>query len=242
MLRLLLFFCVVATPIMADKITSGDYSVQVLANDLVAYHGSSQVLSMRALFQKEFDAFKAEQDKETLPCSFENTVHVMSLMGPYLSLRDEFFSMCARAAHPSEEKQVATYDLRKLPAPAAITDLFPEGVVLRALLKDSVLAPQLQTKPASLAALQAALPQEGFRAGKTECPFLLTDDFTKRFALHHVEGANIAVRISLEPAGGACRSATADLGLLLPLPDGLKGLPFVAGTKAAQVTIRFEAK
>lgn len=241
MLRSLLLFLLVS-PLMADTITSGEYSVQVLPNDLVAYHGSTQVLSMRALFKKEFDAFKAEQDKETLPCSFENTVHVISLAGPYLSLRDEFYSMCARAAHPAVEQQVATYDLRRLPAPAAITDLFPAPVVLQALLKDSVIAPNLTSKPASLAGLPASLPQEGFRAGKTECPFALTDDFMTRFALHHLAGSNVAVRISLEPMAGVCRGVTADLGLLLPLPDALKGLQFAVGPNSAKTTIRFEAK
>lgn len=133
----------------AVRITSGEFEIQLTANDLAAIRGETRVLSFHEVFRKPFEAFRSEQDQETLPCSYEHTLQMVSLAGPYLGVRDSLYSFCRQAAHPSVEQRLSTYDMAHSGNPMTLADLFPEPVLVRALSRDPVLAPYLERKPQS---------------------------------------------------------------------------------------------
>jgi hypothetical protein len=243
-MRLSFALASIAVPLFAQgtRLSSGEYSVRVSATEVVAYRGDRAVLNLGDVFRKGFQESGKDMPADMRPCTNEHKVSVISLAGPYLSVRDNSYTSCRQEAHPSVAEQVNLYDLRNGNLVSA-GDLFSEGALLNALVKDPVLAKGMQRKPARLSALRAALPEEGVAAGNTPCTFLLPEDFLERIALHHVEGGQVAIRMSLEPAVGVCRGVTADLGLLLPMPEAIKGEQFVpAPPKTPQALLHLELK
>ena len=210
------------------RITSGAYSVQPAPNDVAAFRDQTQLLSFRTLL------------KPANPeCSSEETLEVVSLAGPYLGIRQDSYSHCKEAAHPSTERKLATFDLSNSGRPIAITDLFPEAEVVRALSQDPVLTPYIEKKPATLKALLAALPEEGVIAGDTPCTF---EVLPGGFAMHHMEAGQVAVRVSLIPVPGACRGLHPELGILLPVPASLKAPLVAAPPRTPKAKLVFEVR
>lgn len=213
------------------KLESGEFAIQATAQDIMGFHAGTQVLSLRSRYARQFADFRRDLPKDMLPCSYEQTVDLLSLAGPYTGIREQSYSFCEHSAHPNVAVANATFDLRSPEKPVAITAIFPERAVLEALMNDSVLKPYLKTRPVSLRGLAAALPEDGIAVRKTECTFELAKSFDQ-FAIHHVERDHVAVRISLIPIASACRGITADIGILLPATDELRQYPIVIAPPA----------
>jgi len=160
-----------------------------------------------------------------------------------ISLKDHYFASFKREAHPAGETRFATIDLAKegeigdkdvtdsLNTHLAgsgkvvkLTDFFSESDVLHALLDDPLVRKALQnsgdpTPPNTLAKLIAQFSSAPIVEG--EC-YSVSDDLLTRFAFHHIEKGKVAVRLGLSGAG-PCREALTQLGILLPIPESLKG-------------------
>jgi hypothetical protein len=203
--------------------------------------------------------FDEMQDSGTA-CTYGRSLTLLSVNGPFLSLRDEMSGECRPSAHPTGEVRYTTIDMRKTgdlgygldpdePMSAgepgtklvSLTDLFQPKSVLEAFLNDPVIQPNLDVIPESLADLPEALGgEEGFPVKGNPCKFELPQDYLTRFALHHRDGRRIAVRVLLRPVGGACRAAHAELGLLLgPAPEGEFQSLWAAGSSARKSNIEF---
>src|SRR5690606_29681025 len=110
--------------------------------------------------RKGFDAFRASlqdsgHEAEPYHCVYERKFRLMSVVGPWLSLEDALYAFCEGWAHPAVETRFTAIDLTKSGpvgyAPSAglppidvdvadpgkvatLTDLFPESVILQALV------------------------------------------------------------------------------------------------------------
>lgn len=197
--------------------------------------------SFRAAATAGFDAYRKAMGDDAKGCTYERSLSLLSAVGPVLSFRDELYSSCPGAAHPSSGARFTSIDLSRSGAigyeetgegipevniarpgrAVLLSTLFPETALLDALAKDSVLKQNLGERPASLKELQEQIGDASFEIPKNPCQFTLPKDYLTRFAFHHVENGKVAVRIALEPSGGACRNASAQLGLLLPVPAAL---------------------
>lgn len=221
--------------------SSGDFKVQVSATELKAIKISSGkvVFSASELTQQGFDDYKETLKGEKLGhCTYSRTFRPVSLLNNFLTFSDELLSSCVREAHPSSSYRVTTIDLSNAetvhyassPDDAlvltdktsknvrSLTSFFKQQDILHAMQQDSVLKQNLSPFPASLAEIPTSIDSNGMEIPKTPCRFTLSPDYLSRFVLHHLVGPNVAVRVELAPIGGACRSAKAELGLLLPIP------------------------
>lgn len=140
---------------------------------------------------------------------------VLSVVGPWLSTEHTWYA--EGGAHPSYGTIWETRDITRSARPVSLTDLWDDAVVLDALLADTVVQkarPEGAPRPATAHALLEELD------GGCEMdlgPRLLTS-----WALHSVRGDQVAVRIGVTHGCEANRGAFAQLGLLLPIPDGMK--------------------
>ena len=120
-----------------------------------------------------------------------------------------------------------------------LTDYFPEKAVFQALLADpgvkKALArrePPLPQSPRSLGELYASFKDEPLDDG--ECSYELPEDFLTRFAFHHLEEGNVAIRLALPCLGrGLPGPFYLELDLLLPVPETLKEPLALAQTRKA---------
>jgi hypothetical protein len=206
--------------------------------------GAKTIFSAAVLAEKQFEDFKREniEDNRNSICSYALTFRLLSVVGPLISYEETEDSYCRSAAgswawpHPSFETTYHVIDLNDPVKGVELTDLFSEGEILRALLGDPVVKKALgnrQTKkaPKTIAELVNLFELEGLSleplTGTAEAPkgcrFTLPNDILKQFAFHHLEDGKLAVRISLQPDVGACRTAHAQLGIVLPIPESLRG-------------------
>jgi hypothetical protein len=115
-------------------------------------------------------------------------------------------------------------DMANLGPVVALTNLFSEQELITKLAADPIIKGYLSDPPKNLDEIRNSLGEEGWQPPNGPCSFVLAPDYLTRFSLHHLIGKQVAVRIELSPVGGACRSATAELGLLLSNPPSLRSL------------------
>jgi len=177
--------------------------------------------------EQGFQEFAKEaKEAEMKACTYERSAALLSVVGTVISLRDQLYTNCAGTAHPGGETRLRAIDIGKggkQGKPASLADLFPEPALLDALHRDPILAEALGDKPANLKELREQIGDQELEVPRNPCKFQLPADFLSQFAFHHLEGERVAVRVALAPVGGACRAATAQLGLLLPVPVAFSG-------------------
>jgi hypothetical protein len=161
---------------------------------------------------------------------------VLSVVGPIVSISDNSGCDCG-GAHPSAATIYRALDLsksgevdlgyegyQKHGKMAQLTDYFPEADILKALLADSLIQKALKSsgkrRPATLPALMKAIYLQPVPVG--ECAYELSDDLLTRFAFHHLENGQVAVRLGLTHAYETCRGSSTEIGILLPIPAALK--------------------
>ena len=223
--------------------TSGGARITWTRSDLRASIAGQPAFSLRSVAERSFGLYRsAVEEAELGACVYERTFQVLSIVGPIVSFRDSVLTSCEQQAHPGGERRVTAVDLSRpggvgyaveSDEPLAVdpsdpgkvislADIFTEKELLSTLLADKVIKAGLVDTPERLADLPEAIRTEGLVSGGNPCPFTLPKDFLTRFAFHHLAGKSVAVRLELAPVGGACRSAQAQLGLLLPIPSSLE--------------------
>jgi len=204
----------------------------------------SLVRRMRASFDQEDKATRTENARlaaqakargenapPSVPCVTSNRVSLLSVVGTIVSARVTTMTTCEREAHPAGETRVLSLDLAAFAAagaksPAAkvvkLTDYFPSSAVFESLRKDSVVREALESsgvRPTTLPQLLEALAASAPVMDDKRC-YAFPDDLLSRFAFHHREGNQVAVRLGL-PGAGPCRENLTQIGLLLPVSPAL---------------------
>ena len=189
------------------------------------------VFSAAQLAHRDFQTFISPPnlDGSEERVTYERKFTIISVVGSIVSLKDELYYNIQPSAHPGLETRFTAIDLArsgeviyvsppeadlfeldlaKLGKVAKLTDYFPEEEVLKALLNNAIIQEELGGEsPQSLAELLTLL--KGLRIN--EIPYLFPRDFLTRFAFHHLEGENVAVRLGLPSMGGAARGLHAEL-------------------------------
>jgi hypothetical protein len=212
------------------------WRVTASKQDLTVTSAGREAFSLRKALDAPFRAYAESAWEKTPGCCADHDFEAVSLAGSYLGFRDRFYGNCPNTAHPTNASRLGTIDLAasgglgfgsdgedatradeqtgKLVSLAALYDA---KVLLAAFQKDPLLAKQVGGA-GTLEKLQEAIAEQGVPVKGNPCRFRLSQDFLTRFVFHHAEGNKVAVRVSLEPVGGACSNATADLGLLMDWP------------------------
>jgi hypothetical protein len=204
---------------------------------------SKVIFSAREIALREFAAFKKEnlQSDPAWQCSYSLKFTVLSFVGSLLSYEKSEDAYCGNVNgggwnHPSEHTSYRVIDLNHPAVPISLQKFFSEASVLSALLADPSVKKALEdagksTEPTEVADLVKTInegaefkPVKATAEAPKECGFVFPEHPFTEFAFHHIERHNIAVRLILEPNSGACHSAHAQLGVLLPIPETLAGL------------------
>ena len=150
----------------------------------------------------------------------------LSKVGPLLSLQKDVDMMCPGAAHPSNDHDFKTIDVRNQKE-LEITDIFKPEDVYKALMNDQLVKTALNSAdshPKNYYELKAALSHDdGIPVLDSKAPYRLDRKLFSEFAFHHLDGGNVAVRLKTEQVGGADRNLITQIGILLPIPESMKG-------------------
>ena len=210
---------------------SGGYAIRWGADDIVAApheRPSDRVYSARDDIAREL----REAHGSDLPFRpYERHLQLLSVVGPYVSLSE---TVVYTNPGTYKAEQYRTVDLRDPRKRVSLTDVFPERELLRALLADRVVAGMLEGargKPATLAELQERLRSRAGERRQGEVYF--PDDWLSRFAVHHVTGDRVAVRVAVPYMSGMREETVRELGLSLLKPASLdRALADAAGRRA----------
>lgn len=173
------------------------------------------------------------------PCTVEREITLLSVVGSILTFRDHFYASCERQAHPAGNIRYTAIDLAKpgrtlysidyfvdTTKPGKVvqlTDLFPDGEILRALTADVLITKALKDRggypPRKLSALLPPILEPIYGDTDNGC-HEISGDLLTRFAFHHIERNRVAVRLGLSGCG-VCRECLTEIGILLPIPDSL---------------------
>jgi hypothetical protein len=200
---------------------SAGYQVQWTTADLVALPpaGGKPLFSARAMALKDF----AEVDPQGKSgCEQSRELSVLSLVGTIVSYQQADDVSCPGTAHPAAQTRYQSLNLARPAQPPLLTDLFSEASVLKSLLAEPTIRAALRDlNPAKLPSttrqLVALLTQ-----WSGACDYSFPKDLLSRFAFHHLEGGNVAVRIGLSHGCEAMRGKLYPLGILLPIPKAMR--------------------
>ena len=186
--------------------------------------GGKEKRHLSPLAQKEVEEFIASLDPGDRGCEYGFSFRLLSVVGDLVSFAAHSGLFCG-GAHPTLGVEFGVVNLAAGATGARLTDLFPESEILVAMLADPVVKKALAEQPNSapvrtLADLVERFASERYELGSTG--YELGHDFVSGFAFHHIEGDKIAVRIGLPPLYGANHATQLQLGILLPIPDGLR--------------------
>jgi hypothetical protein len=178
---------------------------------------------------------------DSYACDIQQDVKMLSLVGPYMSLRYHYYADrlgkdgLIAAAHPAGASAYLSVNLNDPGHPILnfvqenkntrpeITDLFPAEHVLGALAKDQIISKTFdKTNLKHLSSFRQALQE--YLAIQPDSKYCGTFEprFLSAFCLHHVEGNNIAVRFGVSGAG-PCRENLTEIGICLSIPKTLSG-------------------
>lgn len=214
--------------------TSDQYRVRWSPVDLTVSRlddPSQQVFSVKAMLRARFDddiaKLRAEgnMDGPDAPdgaCEQDSRVKLLSLVGPFLSYREDWSLSCPSMAHAFEQVFVRTYDLGAKRF-STLDEVFTEQELFAALSSDRLVRTTLDashSKASTLRELLAHLSQHPSLPIDPLC-FEYPGDLLGRFAFHSVIGDRVAVRIGL-PGGGFCRTNLTLMDLELRTPPKLR--------------------
>jgi hypothetical protein len=222
---------------------SGGFTIRWTTADLVARPTRSPartVFSAKALAEHQWKSIEKDGVEEYY--EYNRTFELLSVVGSIVSYSDTEYCACG-GAHPTAYVQFKAIDLAK-PARVGdkesgravkLNDLFPESDILKALLADSMIRKALEAsqkpEPKTLAKLIEAIAYQMFES--EDCSYSASEDMLARFAFHHVEGDQVAVRLSISHGAEVCRGQMLQVGILLPIPASLKNsLTLAANGKA----------
>jgi hypothetical protein len=200
---------------------SGNFSLIWTTKKIEAHRiGSSSALAAFTL--KSFDVARPIEGYYS-----RDEFALVSAVGSLVSIQYDNYCECG-GAHPTLDRNIIAYDLdderRGARRPARLTDYFRAEDILQALLADSFIRRALEVsknrQPATLDELIKAVALQGVEAA--DCEFSVQDDLLSRFAFHHLEDDQVAVRLGVSHHSEFCRGQMVQLGILLPIPEKLR--------------------
>lgn len=221
---------------------SGGFRIISSARDITASplgEPGKVIFSARKIAGSQLAKFEQENvvgEPSSWHCSYTVGFKLLSLVGSLLSYQESADSYCGQVDgpgwnHPANEISYHTIDLNQPSRLINLTDFFSESELLRALLSDPAVEKALtnaqgQSAPRTLAELLTPRdngqleiePVVSTAESPKGCAFFFPERALSQFAFHHLEQTKVAVRLSLDPSSGACHSAHAQLGVLLPVP------------------------
>jgi hypothetical protein len=212
---------------------SGGFDITWSVDDVAARRVSdgALVLSLKRRFEKEWDRPRGEDENEVR--DVYQAFRALSVVGSVISLEEAWYCDCG-GAHPIAYAGFVAYDLARstLDAPdtASITRLVDEAPLVRALSADRVIRAVLDSAEVREAGTLAALLDSVQWIGvpvetpleAQECWYSMSDGFPGHFALHHLEGDQVAVRFSMSHDVELCRGRMIQVGVLVPVPPRLR--------------------
>lgn len=228
--------------------TSGEFHIEWTTADIRISRQdkpAETLLSLRSMAAAEWNKMSAETAEQNL--EMQVTYRLLSVVGPYLSYEEANYCDCG-GAHPTEVKRFRTIDLGKIkpdgPMPVSLTDLFLEKDIFAALASDKLVQSALRQtrtpKPRALAELLDAIDYRTGRVG--DCGYLFSRELLQSFAFYDIREGKIAVRISLPYEAEVCRGQMTQLGILLPIPEKLRGYLGAAQRKTGGLLMEDTAK
>lgn len=168
--------------------------------------------------------YETEADDSGQTCEEEQSLALLSVVGPFVSWQSEKYWNCIPSAHPGDYTRFSSLDLRHPERPLLLTDIFPDQVVLQALLQEPVIRQLLeQNPPSKLPTTSVELVQLLQQKYNGECLYSFDQDLLRRFAFHHLVpqsdgGSRVAVRLGLSHGCEVARGHLTQLGFYLPIP------------------------
>lgn len=232
---------------------SGGYAIRWTTANITAESvdkPSKVIFSAKDVALAKFAAFKKEnlQEDPAWQCSYTLKFSLLSLVGSVLSYEENESAYCGRNGgagwnHPADQIHYRVIDLSQMSKQISLPNFFSEDSVMKVLLADATVKDALSrvrdlVQPKTVADLAKAIiqgseiyPVRSTPEAPKECGFVFPEHPWTEFAFHHLEKGNVAIRLSLVPNSGACHSAHSQLGILLPVPDALKGPLAAAQTR-----------
>ena len=193
--------------------SAAGYRVEWTTADLRVRHGAAPlpVFSVRAQWQARAGSVGR--------CTGGNALALQSVVGPLLSFREQSDGQCEGSAQPWAWVRLVAVDVSRGGQPASLTDVFPEALLLEALLADKRVQEALNSGAAGPApATLAALVQRIADYPSEDCRWGFSPDLLSRFAFHRVNRERVAVRIGLSHGCEVARGSFTQLELVLPVP------------------------
>ena len=150
-------------------------------------------------------------------CEAERNVWLKSWVGTLVSFQQSDDWNCIATAHPGAYAQVKTLNL-VTHKPLKLTDIFPDQLVLKALLADAIVKKHLPANPPTFSSSQHLMDYLVER-GTGECAYTFGEESLSEFYFHHLKGNQVAVRMGLSHGCEAARGMLTEIGFYLTLPQ-----------------------
>ena len=219
---------------------------ELTSDDLRAWRAGQQgapVFSVRQLLAADEARFRAdaeERAREAATAAFSYPEPIasafsayapLSAVGSLVSLLETSEGYSPGAAHPWASRAIVARDAARGGEPASLLDLYSERQIVEALAADPWIlgfepAPAAGPRPASLQQLVDVLNAAAWDAARAaescdrDAHFGV--ELVHGFAFHHLDGDRVAIRIGIPHASEVCRGTLHQVGLLLPVPEGLR--------------------
>lgn len=213
-----------AKPIWMGK--SGGFEFQWTTGDIkvVSISAPQKILySAARLFQKQTQKNQDDNAEVKLVLDeAEQTLQLLSVVGPIMSVESHDYSYYKGTAHPSLYSRFTAIDFRNPNRIAQLSDYFPAEDIRKALLQDKLVQNHLgKNKPA--ATLDGLVRQlADLNIDLDICEYGFDKDLLTRFAFYQIQDGKVAVRLGLSYGGEPCRGMLTQIGLWLAIPDTLR--------------------
>jgi len=200
---------------------SGGHHIYWGGTDLVATNAATKNTGFSAQIQADNAWRNLTRNRGDGTCSAEFGYTLASVVGPIMSFRQEEKFTCGKFA--SWSNGLMAINLNKStegnPAPAHLSDYFPETALLFALLSDSTIKTVIgEAEPKSLKELAGILIEHGMFL-RNHCSYSFASAFLDHFGFYDARPAAVDVRIALSPTKGTCPGKLVELNLELPLSN-----------------------
>lgn len=200
--------------------TSGGYRWKWTTSDLAAYRvGVDRPVFTAKAYEKHTSPLFKGDTSDPVDTYADCTIQPLSIVGSIVSYERDYY--WEGGAHPSGSVDYLTIDVARPGHQVKLTDLFPDTDVLKALLEDKIVQDTLKRNhtagtPRTTAQLVELLKGKTF-GSEDNSNFAFEDDLLERFAFHHVQGNQVAVRLNISWGAEVFRFTTTQIGILLPI-------------------------
>lgn len=205
--------------------TAGSFRWKWTTANLTAASASTGRTAFSALaFEKRTSTLLKDEKEDPIDTYVECSIQPLSIVGSIVCYQRDYY--WEGGAHPSGSIDFLAVDATNPGRKLSLTDLFPDADVLDALMSDKIVRDTLKRNsvtgtPRTCKQLVKLLSGKSF-GGDENGQFGFQDDLLERFALHHVEGSKVAVRLNVSWNYEIYRFSSTQIGILLPTPARLR--------------------